>query len=144
MSIGSRTSVITVALSMLAGFAAAPGVAQTPAGTTATAAAALAPDLKRGRLLYIQCRACHELKAGEPNKVGPNLHGFIGRKAAAVPDFAFSAALKNSNLTWDRATIEKWLEKPSGLVPGNSMAFAGISSPTDRASLMAYLEAETK
>jgi cytochrome c len=119
--------------------AVSPAHAQAPGG-----AAAPAPDLKRGRLLYIQCRACHELKAGEPNKVGPNLHGFIGRKAAAVPDFAYSPALKSANLTWDRATLERWLEKPSAVVAGNSMAFAGIPNAADRASLIAYLEAETR
>jgi cytochrome c len=102
-----------------------------------------APDLKRGKLLYIQCRACHELKPGQPHKVGPNLAGFLGRKAATVEGFAFSPALKNANLTWDRATLDKWMEKPSALVPGNSMAFAGIANPKDRASLIAYLEAET-
>jgi cytochrome c len=105
---------------------------------------AAGPDLKRGRLLYIQCRACHELKAGEPNKVGPNLHGIMGAKSAAVKDFVYSAALKGANLTWDRATMDRWLEKPSGVVPGNSMAFAGIASANDRASLIAYIEAETK
>ncbi len=116
-------------------------LAQAPVAAAPTAAS---PDLKRGRLLYIQCRACHELKAGEPNKVGPNLHGIVGSKSGSVQDFAYSAALKGANLTWDRATLEKWLEKPSGLVPGNSMAFAGISSANDRAALLAYLTAETK
>ncbi len=116
-------------------------LAQAPAAAAPTAAS---PELKRGRLLYIQCRACHELKAGEPNKVGPNLHGIVGARSGMVSDFAYSAALKGANLTWDRATLDKWLEKPSGLVPGNSMAFAGISSANDRAALLAYLVAETK
>ena len=112
------------------------------------AAPAAAPDaaaaLKRGRLLYIQCRACHELKADQPHKVGPNLHGVLNRKAAAAEGFAYSAALKGANLTWDKATLDKWIEKPSGLVPGNAMAFAGIASPADRAALIAYIEAEAK
>jgi cytochrome c len=138
-----RPSHLAVAAAVVvAGLVAPPAQAQS--ATTAAPAAAPAPDLKRGRLLYIQCRACHELKDGEPNKVGPNLHGFIGRKAASVADFAYSPALKAANLTWDRATLERWLEKPSAVVPGNSMAFAGISSAADRASLIAYLEAESK
>ncbi len=100
--------------------------------------------LKRGRLLFIQCRACHELKADQPHKVGPNLHGVVDRKSAAAEGFAYSAALKGANLTWDKATLDKWIEKPSGLVPGNAMAFAGIASPADRAALIAYIEAEAK
>lgn len=115
---------------------AAPVAAQTTAVTET-------PEYKRGRLLYIQCRACHELKAGQPNKVGPNLYGIMGARAAQVPGFAYSAALKNANLTWDRATFDRWLERPSALVPGNSMAFAGIANPKDRAALITYIEVES-
>lgn len=115
---------------------AAPVAAQTTAVTET-------PEYKRGRLLYIQCRACHELKAGQPNKVGPNLYGIMGTRAAQVPGFAYSAALKNANLTWDRATFDRWLERPSALVPGNSMAFAGIANPKDRAALITYIEVES-
>jgi len=107
-------------------------------------APAPAPDLKRGRLLFIQCRACHELKEGEPNKVGPNLHGLIGRKSASVPDFNYSPALKGLNITWEPATLDKWIERPSAVAPGTAMAFAGIASATDRASLIAYLVQETQ
>jgi cytochrome c len=103
-----------------------------------------AADLKRGRLLYIQCRACHELKADQPHKVGPNLHGIMDRKVAAADGFAYSPALKGATLIWDKATLDKWLEKPSAVVPGNAMAFAGIASPKDRAALIAYIEAESK
>jgi cytochrome c len=114
------------------------------AAARAQAPAAETAEFKRGRLLYIQCRACHELKPAPGHKVGPNLAGFIGRKAATVPGFSFSSALKTSGLTWDRATLDRWLEKPSAVVPGNTMAFAGIASPKDRAALIAYLEAESR
>ncbi len=103
------------------------------------------PEYKRGRLLYIQCRACHDLQPSEIEKIGPNLAGLIGRKAAADAAFAYSPALQAaaSKLVWDKATLDRWLEKPAAVVPGNTMAFAGISNPADRAALLAYLEAET-
>lgn len=107
------------------------------------AAAAPDADFKRGRLLYIQCRACHELKADQGHKVGPNLAGFINRKAASAEGFAYSPALKGATITWDRATLDRWLEKPSAVVPGNAMAFAGIANPKDRASLITYIESES-
>lgn len=110
---------------------------------SAQTAAADAPDLKRGKLLYIQCRACHELKADQPHKVGPNLAGLVGSKAASAEDFTYSSALKAANLTWDLKTLDRWLEKPSAVVPGNAMAFAGIANPKDRASLLAYIVSET-
>jgi cytochrome c len=110
---------------------------------SAQTAAADAPDLKRGKLLYIQCRACHELKADQPHKVGPNLAGLLGSKGASAEDFTYSSALKAANLTWDLKTLDRWLEKPSAVVPGNAMAFAGIANPKDRASLLAYIVSET-
>ena len=103
------------------------------------------PEYKRGRLLYIQCRACHDLQPSEIEKIGPNLAGLMGRKAAADAAFAYSPALQAaaSKLIWDKATLDRWIEKPGAVVPGNTMAFAGISNPADRAALLAYLEAET-
>lgn len=102
------------------------------------------PELKRGKLLYIQCRACHELKADQPHKVGPNLHAMIGRKAGTVDGFTFSPALAKSGITWDTASLDKWIERPSALVPGNMMAFAGIANPADRAAIIKYIQAESK
>jgi cytochrome c len=107
------------------------------------AAAAPDADFKRGRLLYIQCRACHELKADQGNKVGPNLAGVMNRKGSVAEGFAYSPALKAANLTWDRATLDRWIEKPSAVVPGNAMAFAGIANPKDRAALITYIESES-
>ena len=120
--------------------------AAAPAATAAPSAAVAASPatVKRGKLLFIQCRACHDLQPGQPAKIGPTLAGLIGRKAASVAGFSYSAALKNSNITWDRAQLERWIEKPSAVVSGNAMAFAGVASATDRAALLNYLEAETK
>lgn len=117
-------------------------LAQQPAAAPSVGADAAA-ELKRGRLLYIQCRACHELKADQPHKVGPNLHGIMNRKAATAEDFAYSPAFKGASLTWDRATLDRWIEKPSAVVAGNAMAFAGVANPKDRAALIAYIESES-
>lgn len=102
------------------------------------------PELRRGKLLYIQCRACHELEAGQPHKVGPNLTGFLGRPAGTAEGFSYSPAFRKVQLTWNEQTLDRWLEKPSAVVPGNTMAFAGIANPKDRAALIAYLKAETR
>lgn len=146
----SRFRAAPIALAaLLALAAAAPLWAQTRAPAPAAPAAAPAatlgvdsPEYKRGRLLYIQCRACHEIKAGAPHKVGPNLHGIMGLKAAQIAGFNYSQALRGANLVWDRATMDRWLERPSAVVPGNTMAFAGIANPKDRAALITYIEIE--
>lgn len=100
-------------------------------------------QLKRGKLPFTQCQACHQVKPGAPSLLGPNLAGVMGRKAAAAPGFKYSPALAKSNLTWDAATLDKWLERPSKLVPGNTMAFAGLPKAEDRAAVIAWLAAAT-
>jgi cytochrome c len=107
------------------------------------AATAQTPGSKRGELLFLQCRACHSLTAETEGKIGPPLRGVIGRKAAAVPGFAYSKALAASGLAWDDATLDRWITQPSALVPGTSMVFAGIAKPEDRAQLIAYLKRAT-
>lgn len=139
-----RLSATALGLLAVLAFASLPARAQAPAAAAqpASAAGVDSPEYKRGRLLYIQCRACHELKSGAPNKVGPNLHGIMGQKAAQVAGFAYSPALRAANLTWDRATFDRWLERPSAVVPGNAMAFAGVANAKDRAALITYIEIE--
>jgi cytochrome c len=103
-----------------------------------------APSAERGKRLYLQCVACHDLKTGGPLKVGPNLYGIFGRKAATVPGLVVSVPLKESGIVWTAEIMDKWLEKPSAVVPGTIMAFAGVVKPEDRASLIAYMQKETK
>ena len=133
----------TVSVLAARSYAAAP--IQAP-GAAAVPAAAVAPagEIKRGKMLFIQCRACHDLQPGPTAKVGPNLAGLFGRKAASVAGFGYSTALKNSSITWDRAQLDRWIEKPTAVVSGNAMAFAGVAVATDRAALLNFLEAETK
>lgn len=101
-------------------------------------------EYKRGRLLYIQCRACHDLQPTPIEKIGPNLHAIMNRPAGVDAEFDYSPALSRSKLVWDRATLDRWLTRPGELVPGNTMAFAGIANAADRAALIAYIEIESR
>ncbi len=100
-----------------------------------------AANLKRGQLLYMACKACHDVEAGLPHKVGPNLHGMFGRKAGSAEGFKYTDALVKSGIVWTPETMDSWLKQPGALVPGNGMAFAGIANDADRASLIAWLMA---
>lgn len=113
------------------------------AADTTSASATTSPEYRRGKLLFIQCRACHATKQDEPATIGPNLAGLLGRKAGAQPGFGYSPALRAAGFSWDRAHLDRWLEKPGALVPGNTMAFAGVADARDRAALIDYLSAAT-
>jgi cytochrome c len=102
-----------------------------------------AANLKRGQLLYMVCKACHDVEAGLPHKVGPNLHGMFGRKAGTAEGFKYTDALVKSGIVWTPETMDAWLKQPGALVPGNGMAFAGIANDADRASLIAWLMANS-
>ena len=103
-----------------------------------------AAAMKRGALLSMRWSTCHEFAAGKPNKVGPNLHGVIGRAAGSVPDFSYSQALRASKIVWTDANMDKWLERPTSVIPGTKMAFVGLPKPEDRQALLNWLKDATK
>ena len=100
-------------------------------------------DAEAGKRFYIFCQACHTVKAGGMNKVGPNLHGIMNRPAAKADGFTYSAPLNESGLSWDVATLDRWIAAPNDLVPGTTMVFAGIADAGQRADLIAFLQQAT-
>ena len=96
-------------------------------------------DAAKGKIVFQRCAICHRAEKDGGNGLGPNLFGVAGRKAGAVANFSYSVALKNSGLTWTQDKLIAWVAHPSGLVPGNRMAFAGLPDPQDRADVVAYL-----
>jgi cytochrome c len=115
------------------------GAARVGLKVLAAAAAHADGDAAKGKKVFAKCMACHTLEAGK-NKVGPSLHGIIGRKAGSVEGFSYSDAMKNSGLTWDEATLDTYLTNPKKEVAGNKMAFPGLPKPEDRANVIAYLK----
>lgn len=125
-SLASATIVLAVCAA--AGLFVAAGVQAQDAG-----------DPAKGKTVFAKCMACHSLDAGV-NKVGPSLHGIIGRHSASIEGFSYSDAMKNANLTWDDATLDKYLTNPKAMIPGIKMAFPGLPKPADRANVIAYLK----
>lgn len=95
-----------------------------------------------GQLLFNNaCRTCHTLRDGD-NRLGPNLHRIIGRKAGSLPDYAYSSAMKNAGLTWDKATLDRFIANPDQVVPGHNMKpYGGMASAEDRSTIIGFLEA---
>ena len=100
-------------------------------------------DVEKGKVAFEQCAACHSLD-GSGNDDGPTLKGVIGRKAGSLEDFRYSAAMKRSDVTWDAATLDKYIADPQAFIPGNRMAFAGIADSSQRDDLIAYLAVATR
>ncbi len=107
----------------------------------APAAAQQAGDAAKGKTIYQQqCQVCHHVGS---NSIGPNLVGVYGDKAAAVPGYSFSPAMKKAGekgLVWDEATLNKFLENPQSVVPGTKMAYLGLKDAQQRADVIAYLK----
>jgi cytochrome c2 len=98
--------------------------------------AAIGADVSRGRALFVACASCHN---SSPDAVGPSLSGVIGRRAAVVPSFRYSRALRESGLTWTKDQLSQFLTSPQALVPGNRMAYDGLGNSDDVLDLIAYL-----
>ncbi len=98
------------------------------------------PD--EGQLVFNNaCRTCHTLKEGD-NRLGPNLHKIIGRKAGSLPNYGYSSAMKGADLTWDKTTLDRFIANPDQVVSGHNMKpYGGLGSAEERAKIVAYLEA---
>lgn len=123
--------------------AAAPADAAAAAVTPAAATENFADftgNAAAGKTVFIQCQACHSIKEGE-NRVGPSLYGKVGSTAGQVPGFKYSDANKNSGIVWTEEKLFEYLKNPRAVIPGTTMAFAGIPDPQKRADVIAFLKA---
>jgi cytochrome c len=93
-----------------------------------------------GATVFAQCSACHAVGPTAQKGIGPVLNGVMGRRAATSAGYRYSAALRNSALTWDEATLAHFLRAPEQVVPGTKMAFPGLASSQDIADVIAYLK----
>ena len=85
------------------------------------------------------CRTCHSVKEGD-NRLGPNLHGIVGRKAGAAEGFAYSPVMDGS-FSWDEAKLDGFIANPEKAVPGNAMKpYAGIDDAATRKAIIDFLK----
>jgi cytochrome c len=103
-------------------------------------APAHAGDALKGKSYFARCAMCHSSTKGAPNRIGPNLFGIVGRKAAAMKGFFYTGAMKRANITWTPAKLAAYIAKPQAVVPGNRMAFAGVANRQQVEDLVAYLK----
>lgn len=142
-SLAKAASLATVTLGV---FVISPGIAlaeKIPLDIKDAKGAAVSGDTASGKTVFAQCMTCHSAKAGE-NKVGPSLHGIIGRHSGIAPNFHYSTANKNSGIVWSEQELYKYLENPQKMIPGTYMTYTGVKDPQKRADVIAYLQENTK
>ena len=119
-----RTTVFTAALAAL----------------VLSAQGATAQDAAAGEKVFAKCRACHQVGETAKNGVGPVMNGLFGRKAGTVEGYNYSAANKDSGLTWDEATFREYIKNPKAKIPGTKMVFAGLTNEKEIDDIVAYLK----
>jgi cytochrome c len=103
-------------------------------------AAAFGQDLEADKKQFVtSCGTCHVVDPAAGKRQGPPLNGIIGRKSGSVAGFAYSPALAAANLTFDEATLDKWITNAQALVPGSRMPYRQ-ADPDKRGKIIAYLK----
>jgi len=96
-------------------------------------------DLEHGEKVFKKCAACHSIKSGGGNKIGPALYNVVGRKIGALNDYKYSKALAEYGKNWTFEELNGFLLKPKDWIKGTKMAYAGLRKEKDRASVILYL-----
>ena len=96
-------------------------------------------DLDHGKKIFKKCSACHSIKSGGGNKIGPALYNVVGRAVGGVQDYKYSKSLITYGNEWTFEELNGFLIKPAKWIKGTKMAFAGLKNEKDRASVILYL-----
>jgi cytochrome c len=101
-------------------------------------------DMASGQLAFNNaCRTCHSVKEGD-NRLGPNLYKVLGRRAGSLPNYGYSAAMKNADFVCDKGKLDQFIADPDAVVRDNRMKpYGGLASADTRAKVIAYLESVT-
>lgn len=126
-------------LSLHLGFARAGGIALLACALNCANAAGVACDEALAAKAWTKCAACHSMTPQETGKLGPNLHGVIGRKAGSLEQFVFSPALSRADFQWTPEMLDAFLANPQKTVPNNRMPFAGLPNVKERTALVCTL-----
>lgn len=103
-------------------------------------------DAAKGKRIFNQCRACHQLTTTKSHRMGPNLGGLFGRKAGTAEGYEkrYSKALKEADFVWSEEKLAKWLKNPKSFLPGNRMTYMGLRKESQVNDIMAYLRTATE
>src|SRR3569623_1823825 len=75
-------------------------------------------DATAGAEVFKKCATSHKVGPDAKNGVAPVLNGVVGRPSGSLPDYNYSRAMTDANLTWNVETLTKYLKAPQQVVPG--------------------------
>jgi len=96
-------------------------------------------NLDHAKKVWKKCSACHSIKKGGKNKIGPALYNILGRNVADLDNYKYSKALMAYGKTWTFEEMNGFLKKPQAYIKGTKMAFAGLKKEKDRASILLFM-----
>ena len=96
-------------------------------------------NLNDAKKVWKKCSACHSIKKGGKNKIGPALYNVLGRNVATLDDYKYSKALAAYGKSWTFEEMNGFLTKPQAYIKGTKMAFAGLKKEKDRASIILFM-----
>lgn len=93
------------------------------------------------KLFKQQCAACHAVAKDAPIGMGPNLAGIVGKQAAKMDGFRYSAELKKGleGKKWTPELLDAWLTDPQNLAPGTYMMYKNENA-SERKAIIDYLK----
>ena len=100
-------------------------------------------SVEHGQKVFKKCSACHSIKKGGRNNIGPALYNVLGRNIGALEDYKYSKALIAFGKDWTFEEMNNFLIKPTSYIKGTKMAFAGLKKEKDRASVILYMNANS-
>ena len=100
-------------------------------------------NLDDAKKVWKKCSACHSIKKGGKNKIGPALYSVLGRNVAALDNYKYSKALMDYGKAWTFEEMNGFLKKPQAYIKGTKMAFAGLKNPKERAAVILYMNENT-
>ena len=96
-------------------------------------------SIDHGQKVFKKCSACHSVKKGGKNKIGPALYNVFGRNMGGLDNYNYSKALIAFGKSWTFDEMNSFLIKPTSYIKGTKMAFAGLKKEKDRASVILFM-----
>ena len=116
------------------------GTSPLPSNIDALPETLLKGEPSRGAVLFHPCQACHSYRRGEPDKIGPNLFGVVGRPIASAKGFNYSEYILRLKGNWTPERLNAFMFEDKRFAQGSHMAFNSLVTLADRADLIAWLK----